>query len=165
MRAAGKTNAPRATREALAPNAFVGHTKTPDNAKLSAALGPAKPLWDRVVSALIAENPELVPEWKCSSPKLGWGMRLQQKKRTIVHFSACQGSFRVGFVFGDRALRAVRAAFRASPQTTDGGDEARRILELIAAAPRYAEGTGVRIAVTEKDLPAICTLVKIKISN
>ncbi len=159
-----QAEAVKAKQEVLAPNAFIGKKEPPTDAELAAALGEAKPLWDQVVSALMSESPELVPEWKCSSPKLGWGLRLQQKKRNIVHFSPCAGSFRVGFIFGERALEAVREEFRIPPrqQTAEWGT---RILDLIATAPKYAEGTGIRIEVTGKDVPAICKLAKIKLEN
>ena len=154
MKASAKTKYAKATQEALAPNAFIGKKAAPNDAELASALGTAKPLWGRVVSALLAESPELVAEWKCSSPKLGWGLRLQHKQRNIVYLSPCTGSFRVGFVLGDRALVAAREA--GLPK---------RIVDIITTAPKYAEGTGVRFEVTEKDLDAICKLAKIKISH
>jgi len=149
-----KAKSTKAKQDGLAPNAFIGKKEPPSDAELASLLGSAKPLWNKVVSALIAENPELVPEWKCSSPKLGWGLRLQLKKRNIVHLSPCVDSFRVGFVLGEGAVCSVRTA--GLPQ---------RILDLIAAAPKYAEGTGIRFEVTGKDVPVICQLTKIKISN
>ena len=149
-----RTRTVKAGQEVLAPNAFIGKKDPPTNTELTAALGPAKPLWDRLVSALLAQSPELVPEWKSSSPKLGWGLRMQQKKRTIVSLSPCVSSFRVGFVLGERALAAARA-----------GGLPKRTLDLIANAPKYAEGTGIRIEVTVKDVAAICKLAKVKLEN
>jgi hypothetical protein len=165
----GKVGHPQATaakarQEVLAPNAFIGKKEPPTEAELASALGPAKPLWDQVLCALMAESPELVPEWKCSAPKLGWGLRLQQKKRNIIHFSPCAGSFRVAFIFGERALEAVREAFKI-PARQKKAEWGTRILDLIGKAPKYAEGTGIRIEVTAKDVSAICTLAKIKMEN
>ncbi len=139
-------------QEVLAPNAFIGKKEQPTDADLSAALGTAKPLWDQVVSVLMSDCPELVPEWKFYSLKMGWAFRLQLKKRNIVYFGPCAGGFRVMFILGEKALRAIRNA--ALPK---------RILDLIAAAPKYPEGTGVRIAVTTKDVPAIRKLAKVKL--
>ena len=144
----------RPKQEALAPNAFIGKKEQPTDTDLAAALGPAKPLWDQVVSLLISDCPQLEPEWKSYSPKLGWGFRLQQKKRNIVHFGPCAGSFRVAFIFGDKAFRSVRKA-----------DFPKRIADLIATAPKYPEGTGIRIEVTPKDVPAIRKLARIKLEN
>jgi hypothetical protein len=164
MKAAVKKAQVKAQPEALVPNAFIGKKQQPTDAELATALGQAKPLWDQVVSALMSESPELVAEWKCSSPTLGWGLRLQLKKRNIVYLSPCAGGFRAGFIFGERALAAVREAFR-DPSRGRKAEWDTRILDLIAAAPKYAEGTGVRIEVRAKDVPAICKLAKIKASN
>lgn len=146
----------QARQEVLAPNAFIGKKEAPTEAELAAALGPAKPRWEKLVAGLVSDCPQLVQEWKCSSPKLGWGLRLQLKQRNIIHLAPCKDSFRVGFVFGEKALQAVREAFR---------DTAPRILELIAAAPKYAEGTGVRIDVRDQDVDAIRKLARIKASH
>lgn len=144
----------RPKQEVLAPNAFIGKKEQPTDADLAAALGAAKPLWDKVVTSLIADCPQLEPEWKSYSPKLGWGFRLQQKKRNIVHFGPCAGSFRVAIIYGDKAFRSVRQA--GLPK---------RIREIVATAPKYPEGIGVRIEVTPKDVPAIRKLAKIKLEN
>lgn len=135
-------------------NAFIGKKEQPTEADLAAALGDAKPVWDRLISALTADCPELVPEWKFYSLKMGWAFRLQHKKRNIVHFGPCTGSFLVMLIFGDKGFRAVREATLPA-----------RIRELIANAPRYPEGTGIRIQVTERDLPAIRKLARIKLEN
>ena len=42
------------------------------------------------------------------SPKYGRSLRLKLKKRTIVHLCPCDGSFRVAFILGDRAVKAAR---------------------------------------------------------
>jgi hypothetical protein len=141
-------------QEVLPPNAFIGKKEQPTEADLATALGSAKPLWDQVISSLISDCPQLEPEWKSYSPKSGWGFRLQHKKRNIVHFGPCAGSFRVAFIFGDKALRSVRQA-----------DWPKRIADLIATAPKYPEGTGIRIEVALKDVPAIRKLAKLKIEN
>ena len=138
----------------LPQNAFIGKKEQPTDADLAAALGSAKPLWDRLVSTLISDCPELVPEWKFYSLKMGWAFRLQHKKRNIVHFGPCSGSFRVMVIFGDKALRAVREA--ALPN---------RILEVVATAPKYPEGTGIRFQVMKRDIPAIRKLARIKLEN
>lgn len=149
-----KAAAARPKHQTRPANAFIGKKEQPTDADLAAALGHAKPLWDRLVSALVLDCPELVPEWKSYSPGMGWAFRLQYRKRNIVHFGPCSGGFSVGLIFGDKALRAVRQA-----RLPD------RIREIVAMAPKYPEGTGVRLHVTEKDLPAIRKLTKIKLEN
>jgi len=146
--------AERPKQETLPRNAFIGKKEQPTDADLTAALGDAKPVWDRLVSTLMADCPELVPEWKFYSLKMGWSFRLQLKKRNIVHFGPCIGSFLVMFIFGDKAFNAVREA--ALPE---------RIRELVANAPKYPEGTGIRIQVTDRDIPGIRKLARIKLEN
>lgn len=140
--------------KALAPNAFIGKKEQPTDSDLALALGSAKPLWDKVVTSLLSDCPQLEPEWKSYSPKMGWGFRLQLKKRNIVHFGPRVGSFQVAFIFGDKSLRFVHEA-----------DLPQRIREIVATAPKYPEGTGIRIEVTPNDVPAIRKLAKIKLEN
>ncbi len=149
-----KSAAPKPKQQTPPRNAFIGKKDQPTDADLATALGDAKPIWDRLVAALVADCPELVPEWKFYSLNMGWGFRLQHKKRNIVHFGAYSGGFQVAIVVGDKALRVVREA--ALPE---------RIRKIVASAPRYPEGNGIRIQVTEKDIPAIRKLAKIKVEN
>jgi hypothetical protein len=77
------------------------------------------------------------------------------KKRNIVYLGPCAGCFRVAFVLGDKAVAAARKS-----------DLAKSTLKIIDEAPRYAEGTGVRLIVkAEKDLGAIKKLALIKMAN
>ncbi len=149
-----KSAAPKRKQQTTPRNAFIGKKDQPTDADLAAALGDVKPIWDRLVAALVADCPELVPEWKFYSLNMGWGFRLQHKKRNIVHFGPCDGGFVVALVFGDRAFRAVRAA--TLPE---------RIAKVVATAPKYPEGWGIRIQVTERDIPGIRKLAKIKLEN
>jgi hypothetical protein len=136
------------------PNAFVGRTKTPTEAGLRAALGAAKPVWDLVVVDMAREL-ELTHEWKSYGPKLGWALRLQRGKRNIVHLGACEGSFSVLFIFGERAVKAARASRLGRAAT-----------KLLDEAPHYPEGTGIRFeAVRAKDIPLIRKLAGIKLEN
>jgi hypothetical protein len=94
-------------------------------------------------------------EWKSSSPKYGWSVRLKLKQRTIVYLAPGEGCFLASFVLGDRA---VAAAHKISlPES---------VVKAIAEAPRYAEGTGVRLIVRKPgDLPAIRKLAEVKLAN
>ena len=73
----------------------------------------------------------------------------------MVHLSPCDGSFRVAFVLGDRAVKAARQS-----------DLRKSVLKIIHDAPHYAEGTGVCLEVKRSaDLGAICKLALIKLAN
>jgi hypothetical protein len=135
-------------------NAFIGKTTGPTEAELSAALGSTAALWKQLVGWM-AEQGVAIQEWNSYSPKAGWALKLKQKKRTIVYLGPCAGCFRVSFVLGDRAVAAARKS-----------DLAKSTLKIIDEAPRYAEGTGVRLMVkSAKDLAAIKKLALIKLAN
>jgi hypothetical protein len=136
------------------PNAFIGKTSLPTTKEIVTALGSTADLWKQLVD-WFAEQGVAEEEWKSSSPKYGWSLRLKLKKRTIVYLGPCAGSFRVAFVLGDRAVAAARQSGLA-----------KSTLKLLDEAPRYAEGTGVRLMVkAPKDLAAIRKLALIKLAN
>ena len=135
-------------------NAFIGKAAAPTGAEVDAVLGATAVLWKQLV-AWMAEQGAAIQEWNSYSPKAGWALKLKQKKRTIVYLAACAGCFRVAFILGDKAVAAARKS-----------DLAKNTLKLLDEAPRYAEGTGVRLMVkAAKDLAAIKKLALIKLAN
>ena len=138
----------------MTPNAFINKPK-PTEADLAAALGPAKAVWDQLLSDLARDCEANVQEWNSYSPKAGWSLRVKRKARTIVWLAPCLGCFRVAFIFGDKAMQAARQ-----------GKWPQRIIKVMDEAPKYPEGTGVRITLkTPKDLVAVKTLAAIKLAN
>ncbi|HXQ97491.1 MAG TPA: DUF3788 family protein [Candidatus Limnocylindrales bacterium] len=136
-------------------NAFVGKTLAPTMEETSKALGPSAKVWNQLVDWLAKEHDVAIQEWKCSSPKYGWSLRLKLKERTIVYLSPCTECFRVSFTLGDRAVKA--ALVSGLPKS---------VVALLKAAPRYAEGTGLRLEVRKAaDLPPIRKLAEIKLAN
>lgn len=139
----------------MLPNAFIGRKEKPSTAELDAALGPAKPLWDRLLAGLADELDVAGREWSSYSPKAGWSLRLIKKARVIVYLSPHQGSFMASFALGDRAVQA--ALISKLPPSA---------VKIIKEAERYAEGTGVRIEVNKSsDIEAIKKLAAIKLKN
>lgn len=137
------------------PNAFIGKKEQPTAEEVSAALGPSVEAWAELITWLQTEQGLDGEEWKSSSPKYGWSLLLKRKKRTIVYLGPCDGCFRVAFVLGDRAVKAAREAGLSKP-----------ILKLLDEAPRYAEGTGVRLIVKKPaDLAGVKKLASIKLAN
>jgi hypothetical protein len=136
-------------------NAFVGNSKKPTDAELSAALGPSKKLWDQLVSELAGEIGADVQDWSSYSPKAGWSLRVKHKNRTIVWLAPCAACFRVAFTLGDKAMKLARQS--RLPE---------RILKVLAEAKRYPEGMAVRLVVRKaNDLPAIRELAAVKLAN
>ena len=79
-------------------------------------------------------------EWKgICVHKYGWSLTLKLKKRTILYMGPCMGCFRVAFSLGDKAVAAAKEAKLP-----------RKVLDALAEAPRYAEGTGLRRLVRER---------------
>ncbi|MGB7844575.1 MAG: DUF3788 family protein [Candidatus Acidiferrum sp.] len=137
------------------PNAFVGKAKKPAAEEIFAALGSSANNWKEFVDWMAQEQGVADQEWKSISLKYGWALRLKLKKRTIVHLSPCNGCFRVVFILGDRA---VKAALQSKLPKS--------VMKAIEDAPRYTEGTGVRLMVKgSKDLIAIRELVRVKLAN
>ena len=137
------------------PNAFIGKTIPPTSQELSAALGPSANLWSQLVNWFAEKQNVCELQWKSSSPKYGWTLLLLLKNRRIVYLGPCAGCFRASFILGDKAVASARAASLPKP-----------ILKLLDEAPRYPEGTGMRLTVkTAKDLPAVRKLAQIKLAN
>ncbi len=139
----------------MSPNAFIGQAKKPTDGELTVALGPAKAVWDRLLAELDRDLAANVYEWNSYSPKAGWSLRVKCKARTVVWLGPRAGSFVAAFILGDQAMRAARAS--KLPQ---------RIIKIMEEAPRYPEGTGVRVAMKNpKDIAAVKLLAAIKLAN
>lgn len=136
-------------------NAFVGATHQPTTEEIAAALGPTAPLWDELLAWFAAEHGADQQEWKSYSAKYGWSLQLKLKRRTIVHLGPQVGSFMVAYILGDKALKAALAS-----------DLPKSLARIIAEAPRYPEGTGIRLTVkTARDLAPVRRLAPFKLNS
>ena len=134
-------------------NAFIGRKTPPSRDDLSVALGSSQTLWDGLLEMLAREFGLAQGEWNSYSPKAGWSYRVQQKKRNIVYFGPCAGSFRVALVLGDKALNFARE--NGLPKRVD---------DMIAAEKKYPEGTPVRLAIkSARDFAVVKKLVAAKL--
>ncbi len=135
-------------------NAFIGQLTKPTDKELERELGPSKAVWDELLADL--EKREVnAQEWKSYSSKSGWALAMLRKKRTIVRMAPCHKYFLVGFILGEKAVKAARESKLSA-----------KALKLIDEAPRYPEGTGVRIRVKARgDLALIRKLTVIKLGN
>lgn len=138
------------------PNAFIGKPAQPSEAELLTALGPSADLWTKLLHWAEQDLGLTGQEWKgIIVRKYGWSLRLLYKKRNIVYLVPCDGCFRVGFIFGEKAMNIVRAT--RFPKA---------VAEIIAAAPKYPEGTGIRLTVRNTgDLASVRKLAQIKLMN
>ena len=136
-------------------NAFIGKPEAPTDADLATALGSAKARWDGLLAELDGELGVNVHEWKSYSRKWGWSFRAARKARTIVWLAPHAGGFGVMFILGAKAVEAVKASKLPA-----------RLLRLLAKAPKYPEGTGLRFEIkSPRDLAAVKQLAAIKLAN
>lgn len=124
----------------------------PERNTLAAYLGDAAPLWDAVVRSARQRAPQLDETWHFAGPKVGWSLRLVEKARILVYLTPEEGRFRVGLVLGSKAVAAARASRLSAAAAS-----------IVDAAPRYAEGHGVRFHIASKqDMAPVEELLGIK---
>jgi Protein of unknown function (DUF3788) len=135
-------------------NAFVGSPEQPTDQELTAALGPAKALWDKLVADLALRHNVATREWNCYSRKAGWSLRLKRGKRAIVYLSPSRGCFMASFALGEKAVAAARAKLPFG------------VVQAIDKAKLYPEGRAVRLDVkSSKDLKTVETLAVVKLES
>ena len=137
-------------------NAFKEKEERPMDAEVDAALGSTALLWNQFVEWMANAQGVDGQEWKgIVVKKYGWSLRLKLKKRNIVYLGPGMGCFMVSFVLSDKALAAVKKT--RLPKV---------VAKVIADAPRYPEGNGVRILVRQTaDLNAIQKIAAIKVAS
>jgi hypothetical protein len=118
-------------------------------------LGRTGALWTQLTERLHAAYDPLTEDWGFAGAAYGWSLRLKKTKRALVYLTPCRGHFLASFALGEKACAA--ALERGLP---------REILDRIDAAPRYAEGRGVRIPVrTRKDVDHVQQIAAIKVGR
>ena len=138
----------------MALSAFKGTEHAPTPAMLKTTLGKSTVRWGQLIAAVAAAVGPVAEQWHCAGAKFGWSMRLRQKDRVLLYLIPQAGSFLAGIVLGEKAVEAARS--RKLPPA---------ILAAIDAAPRYAEGRGIRLPVTRaSDVRAISILVSVKLN-
>jgi len=139
----------------MALSALDDRSAGPTDGDVAAVLGDCFALWQTLRGWLADAAGIDAWQWGFAAAKYGWGLRAKLGKRVIAYLIPQHGGFLVGLVLGDRAVAAVAAA--SLPQ---------EVRDIIAAAPRYAEGTGFRLPVTsDADLDGLKTLIEIKLAH
>ena len=135
--------------------AFNDKSRPPRSKELKETLGRSGALWDQLKDHLASGYQPLTEKWVMYSEKWGWSLQLKRKKRTILYMTPCKKHFLVGFVMGEKAVKAAHES-----------DLPEAVLALIDSAPKYVEGRGLRIEVrTKKDLETTKKLAAIKMAN
>ena len=124
----------------------------PTDEDLRFVLGKAHDAWARLI-VLVTERIGPISEvWAFTSANTGWGLRLRRNERIIVYMMPGHGQFLVSFALGEKAVAAANA--EKLPAS---------VLKAIDAAPRYAEGRGVRFEVRQsREVVSLAALAKIK---
>ncbi len=136
-------------------NIFSNKSSPPDKKELINALGKCNVLWFEIIDYVTSKYPAAMSEWYFPGEKYGWNFRIKDKKRAIVYLLPREYYFMAAFVFGPKAFEKV--------MTSNISD---RIKKELASAKVYAEGRGIRIQVTARNLlPDIKKLVDIKLSS
>lgn len=139
----------------MALSAFDDKSSAPDADAIAQTLGRSAALWTTLKESLAAEVDTLAEEWTFAGKAYGWSLRLKQKKRAIVYLTPCEKHFRASFALGEKACAAAQSAGLS-----------RDTLALIEAAPRYAEGRGVRMPVRRRaDVDQVLRVARVKMAN
>ena len=138
----------------MALSALDDKSQVPTEESLSSVLGPARALWDELVSALESEYRPLTEKWGYSGKPWGWSLALKQKKRTIVYLTPSTSFFYAGFALGEKAV-AVAVRGGLTPE----------VLSVIESARKHAEGRAVRMEVrTAQDVQQALVIAAAKMA-
>ena len=124
----------------MALSVFDDRAAPPDDEQLGSALGRTSRLWSRLINELQEQYGPFTLRCHFSGPAFGWSLRLVQPKRVFIYLTPRTGQFLASLALGERAVSAAR-----------NGDAPGDVLSLLDAAPRYAEGRGVRVTVKTVD--------------
>ncbi|MHC4296698.1 MAG: DUF3788 domain-containing protein [Planctomycetota bacterium] len=140
----------------MAASVFDDKANKPTAQKLARVLGSeSNGLWKEIKKHLKVEYGEMIEDWKFYGAKSGWILKTLRKKRNLFFFVPLEGSFKVSFVFGDKAVAAVEKS-----------DLPKALITELKNARKYAEGRGIQIEVKgPADVENIKKLVAIKVAN
>lgn len=120
---------------------FTDKAIVPTEKDLADKLDTAYELWKRIHDLVFDKYPDGLAEWNYPGKKYGWSFRIKDKKRAILYFLPYDRSFKVAFVFGDKATNEIMD----SPISD-------KIKTELKQAKKYAEGRGIRIDVTDDSI-------------
>lgn len=134
---------------------FLDKSDKPNNEMIKAALGRTYKYWESIQNILEEQYGKLIPEWKHYGAKSGWTLKMLLKKRNLFFFGPYEGYFKIAFVFGDKAVKAIEES-----------DLPKALIEEVKNARRYMEGRGLQIDVKKQEqIKDIIKLTEIKVNN
>jgi hypothetical protein len=145
----------KTTAKPASLSAFGDKAGPPTAGELQRTLGPAGAAWSKLAKYVEKTYGPAVEQWNFAGAKFGWSLRLRKAERVILYLIPQAGQFLVGIVLGGKAVDAAQSAGLPAA-----------VLAAIAAAPRYAEGTGLRLPIAgEQDLPPVEILTALKMAR
>ncbi len=139
----------------MAVSIFGDKTTKPTDRTLVKALGESDRFWKEIKKHLRSEYGELTEEWKFYGQKTGWLLKTLKKKRNLFFFIPLEGSFRLSFVFGDKAVAVAEQSKLP-----------KNLITALKNARKYAEGRGLQIDVKRSaDIEHVKVLVEVKVNN
>src|ERR1035437_619222 len=127
----------------------------PTDEMLSLVLGESKNLLDSIIQFIESEFGESHLEWKYYGAKIGWSLKIFNKKRNVVFVGPDEGYFRVAFAFGEKAYQEI--------MKTDLPDPIKKQLQ---EAKVYVEGRPLRLEIkTKADIEPFWKLIPIKLNH
>ena len=127
----------------------------PDEKQLKYALGKTYTIVEKIFNFLYSEYKDIKPEWKFYGKKHGWQLKIFYKKRNILFLLPYEGYFKIGIVFGDKAVDSIIQSKVPKNIKTD-----------LLNAKKYVEGRGISFEVKEEVMfETIKELIKIKLNN
>jgi hypothetical protein len=131
---------------------FADKARPPSDAELAECLGSAHALWTQVREH-VASKARITAVWGYTSRSTGWGLRLKSGERVILYMTPREGEFLASTALGEKAIANARGLPPA-------------VRRLIADAPRYAEGRGIRITVKRpSDVRSVAHVVALKVEG
>ena len=134
---------------------FMEKDKKPAEENLAETLGSTYRFWEEIKEYISESIGATTEEWKFYGAKYGWQLKTFLKKRNLFFLIPYDQYFRIGFVFGDRAVEAIEAS---------GVSET--LKDVIRNARKYGEGRGLPIDVKDGAyIQDIKALLEIKVNT
>ena len=139
----------------MVSSVFGDKAAPPDDVGLASALGPVTERWLATIDAVGREFDPLEAGWSFSGKAYGWSLRCSHRGRPVVYLTPLEGAFRASLALPERAMSAALDA-----------ELPEHVREILAAAPTYAEGRAVRLAITsDEDVASLVTLLRIRMAS
>lgn len=133
---------------------FCDKSAPPSDDALRSALAGAAGLWRELIEQLGADISPVDFVWGFTSKSTGWSLRVKRDDRNILYMTPCDGYFLVSIGLGGRAEAAARKSKLR-----------KAIVPLIDAAPKYAEGRGIRFEVHGGEREKVAVAVSLAIAK